>query len=218
MKLGPYKLDQIYTGDARELAKAIPDESIDLIFTDPPYPHEFLPLFSDLSAIAARVLKPGGLCLAYTGKTALPEVIKRMSEYLDYYWLFDIYEPGPGVSLWNWHLFGNHRPILAFSKGIHRRERWLHDAILGNGRDKDFHEWGQSLADAEYYIYSLTVPQDLVFDPFIGGGTIPAACKMLGRHWLGFEIDPAVAERARLRVLETQPPLFIPEPEQTTFL
>ena len=39
MKLGPYLLgpndtpeNGIYTGDARELAKAIPDESVDLIF------------------------------------------------------------------------------------------------------------------------------------------------------------------------------------------
>jgi DNA modification methylase len=44
MTLGPYKLgfnsDEnvgIYTGDARELSRAIPDESVDLIFTDPVY-------------------------------------------------------------------------------------------------------------------------------------------------------------------------------------
>ena len=35
--IGPYELDRIITGDARELAKAIPDESVDLIFTDPVY-------------------------------------------------------------------------------------------------------------------------------------------------------------------------------------
>jgi hypothetical protein len=43
-RLGPYLLgpndtdeNGIYCGDARELAKAIPDESVDLIFTDPIY-------------------------------------------------------------------------------------------------------------------------------------------------------------------------------------
>ena len=42
--LGPYLLgpnntpeNGIYTGDAWELARAIPDESVDLIFTDPVY-------------------------------------------------------------------------------------------------------------------------------------------------------------------------------------
>ena len=54
----------------------------------------------------------------------------------------------------------------------------------------------------------------IVFDPFTGGGTVPAVCKMLGRRYLAFEIDPEVAQRARDRVRDTQPPLFVPEPEQ----
>ena len=37
MKLGPYELDTIVTGDARELAAALPDESVDLVLTDPPF-------------------------------------------------------------------------------------------------------------------------------------------------------------------------------------
>lgn len=35
-------------------------ESVDLILTDPPYPREFLPLWSDLGDLAERVLKRGG--------------------------------------------------------------------------------------------------------------------------------------------------------------
>lgn len=58
-----YEYGRIYTGDARELAKAIPDGSIDLIFTDPPYPREFLPLYGWLAETAAQVLKPDGFML-----------------------------------------------------------------------------------------------------------------------------------------------------------
>ncbi len=36
MSLDRY-LDRLTVGDSRELARVIPDESIDLIFTDPPY-------------------------------------------------------------------------------------------------------------------------------------------------------------------------------------
>ena len=39
---------------------------------------------------------------------------------------------------------------------------------------------------------------------------------MLGRNYLAFEIDPDTAELARERVRITQPPLFVPEPEQIT--
>jgi len=208
VKLGEFNLNHIYTGDARALTNNIPDNSIDLIFTDPPYQHEFLPLYSWLSKEAARILKPGCLCLAYAGKTAFTEVISRLSEHLDYYWLFDIYEPGTGASLWAWKLWGNHRPILAFSKGKHSRDRWLHDAIKGSGRDKRYHHWGQSQKDAEYFIYSLTDEDSLVLDPFCGGGTVPAACIAVGCNFLAFEIDPQAAKTAKDRIKHQQPPLF----------
>jgi len=39
---------------------------------------------------------------------------------------------------------------------------------------------------------------------------------MLGRRYLAFEIDPDSAELARERVRNTQPPLFVPQPEQAT--
>ena len=35
--IGDYELNQIYTGDCRELAAGIPDESADLVLTDPPF-------------------------------------------------------------------------------------------------------------------------------------------------------------------------------------
>jgi predicted methyltransferase len=34
-RLGPYELDSIVTGDARELARVLPDESVDMVLTDP---------------------------------------------------------------------------------------------------------------------------------------------------------------------------------------
>jgi ParB-like nuclease domain/Conserved hypothetical protein 95 len=46
-------------GDFRQLSKTISNESIDLIFTDPPYAAEYIPLYEDLAIIAHRVLKEG---------------------------------------------------------------------------------------------------------------------------------------------------------------
>ena len=61
--LGPNDVNQgIYTGDARELARAIPDESVDLIFTDPVYQN--IDDYRWLAETAARVLKPDSACLA----------------------------------------------------------------------------------------------------------------------------------------------------------
>ena len=60
----------------------------------------------------------------------------------------------------------------------------------------------------------LTETENVVWDPFTGGGVVPAVCKQLGRRYLAFEIDPKTADMARERVRNTQPPLFVPEPEQ----
>lgn len=38
-KLGPFELGRVYLGDCRELMRALPDESVPMIFTDPPYGH-----------------------------------------------------------------------------------------------------------------------------------------------------------------------------------
>jgi len=48
----------------------------------------------------------------------------------------------------------------------------------------------------------------IALDPYMGSGTVGAVCKQLGRHWLGFELDPQTAVNAGKRIDNTQPPLF----------
>lgn len=40
-----------------------------------------------------------------------------------------------------------------------------------------------------------------IFDPFAGSGTLGVACRLLGRNYVGFELDPVWAERAQKRLL-----------------
>ena len=54
--IGSYPLNQIITGDSRLLAQSIPDESVDMIFTDPVY--ENIEDYAWLAETAARILKP----------------------------------------------------------------------------------------------------------------------------------------------------------------
>ena len=43
---------------------------------------------------------------------------------------------------------------------------------------------------------------------------IPLVCKLVGPMYLAFEIEPARSQIARDRVRNTQPPLFVLEPQQ----
>jgi len=210
--------NQIVTGDARELAKRLPDESVDFIFTDPPYPKEYLYLYGELAELSARALKPGGSVMALAGHYYLPEVFILMSEHLDYVWTAGMGHSGHIAPVWLLKLWATWKPMVWYSKGKPNRETWFMDFYRPDKPDKRHHKWGQAASHAVYYIDKMTTTNDVVFDPFTGGGTVPAVCKMLGRNYIAFEIDPDTAELARERVRNTQPPLFVMEPEQLGLL
>ena len=215
--LGPYLLgpcdddpnNGIYTGDARELAKAIPDESVDLIYTDPPYAREFNQVWRDLGHYSPRILKPHGKLLTLCGHYQVPFVIKCL-DVLDWYWMGWLIHSGPKRTLaGKWVVCGG-KPLLFFSKGNPRLEPrkgpWW-DTKNSGSRDKRFHVWGQPTAYVIQDLRILTHEESIILDPFCGGGNLPAACRMFGRRYLAFEIDPDVAETARERVRMTQAPL-----------
>lgn len=83
---------EIFNKDFQE--SDIQENSIDLILTDPPYPKEFLPLWSSLGKFAERVLKPSKFLIAYSGQMYLPEVLNRLNEHLNYFWTGMIYHRG----------------------------------------------------------------------------------------------------------------------------
>jgi len=220
--LGPYQLgpndtpeNGIYTGDARELAKAIPDGSVDLIFTDPPYLREFLWTYKMLAEIGARVLHCGAYLFAYGAGEHMPARLAGMSGYgMDYFWTLALIHKGGYPRMWHKRLMSGYKPVFVYTKGFPAVNPWM-STVHTVSMDKRHHRWGQGDGLAVKMIEMLTAPNAIIADPFVGGGTTAVAAKKTGRRYLAFEIDPDVAEMARERVRNTQPPLFVLEPEQT---
>lgn len=109
-----------------------------------------------------------------------------------------------------------HELIMHFTLGAPE----YHDAGTSNvitaGRmpaQSRLHQTQKPLELMAYLVRVVVPPGGIVVDPFVGSGSTAAACKQLGRRYLAFEIDPDTAEMARQRVRETQPPLFVEEPE-----
>jgi DNA modification methylase len=210
MKLGRYDLNQLLTGDARELVYHIPDESVDLIFTDPEY-HR-IPDYAWLAEVACRILKPGGNLIAQAGNEHRfeAEATMRTSGLTPRPLLIEVYATCR-AQLFKHKLLIGYKPYLWFSKGKCRLGGWIFNRQEGGGRDKAAHQWGDSERFASEYILRLTNPGDIVVDFFAGGGTVPAVCQRLGRHFLAFEVDPQTAETARRRLQTLQPALFTPQ-------
>lgn len=207
-KLGDYELNRIYTGDARELAKGIPDNSVDLIFTDPVY--ENIDDYKWLSSVAYRVLKPDSACLVWCATSRLADVLRVMVPPLGYAWQMiwqkvgPVYPGKPGMC--------KYAICLWLEKGQSRTVRKIWDFYQSGRGNKlpvadNGHRWRKSADNLAFWLSAFTDEHALVVDFFCGGGSLPAVCKMLRRDYLCFEISPEVSEEARERVRLTQPPL-----------
>jgi len=226
LKLGPYLLGPneenqgVYLGDARELAKMIPNESVDLIFTDPPYSKKHLSLYGWLARESARILKPSGFCLAMCGGLYLNQVFALMDEHLAFFWKYEVYLSGWAAGcIWpdgntSVNIVTRTKPILAYRKGKALPRTSTLGLFSGTGNDKRYHAWGQDEASARYYIDCFTTVGQVVFDPFSGGGTTPAMSRVLHRHWLAFDRDPEAIEKTLTHIKGCQPMLFPPKVEQ----
>lgn len=203
----------LYFGDAIELMGELPNESIDSIFTDPPWSADALPLFYDMAREAKRVLKPGGLVMAFTGKADLHIVMPYMSEHLDYHWMVIGWQPQSNLMFMPRRWMEKYRPALIYSKGKAKTHKFVSDA-RPTKRDKRYHKWGQGKEFWTYYINLLG--GDVILDPFCGGGTTAVVCKELGKKWLTFENTLTTHDIAEDRILNARMPLFteIDTPEQ----
>lgn len=225
-RLGPFALgpndtleNGVYVGDARLLAEAIPDESVDLIFTDPIY--DRIDDYRWLAETAARVLRPDSACLAWAANRRQRDAANAMSEYLAFERVLTLFMSGVTVGSYIGKVFVKTTPCLWMKKGNGQPRRVIWDISIGiSNRAKygEFHEWGKDPQTTARWLDAFASADAIILDPFTGGGTVPAVCKMLGRRYLAFEIEPDVAERARERVRNTQPPLFVAEPEQQPLL
>jgi site-specific DNA-methyltransferase (adenine-specific) len=179
----------VISGDFR--TAEIEPESVDWIITDPPYPAEFLPLYSDLSAFAERVLKPGGSLVAMVGQSYLPAIMAQLGERLTYQWTLAYLTPGgQAVQLWERKVNTFWKPLLWYVKGEYAGG-WVGDVTRSNVNDNDkrFHGWGQSESGMADIVERFTEPGELIVDPFGGGMTTGIVAEALGRRFIGIEID-----------------------------
>ena len=209
----PEYLNQIVTGDARILAERIPDESVDLIFTDPVY--ENIDDYRWLAETAARVLRHDRACLAFCSIGRLGETITAMQSALNYRWQFIEYRTN---EVKHRHAPGGkcvYVPFLWFDKGKHRPSFVLDVRAVAAHTSSSNHEWSKPPLTILYYLNAFTKPGGIVYDPFVGGGTTAAIAKATGRQFIASEIDPIRADRARARVAATQAmhPVFLEEQE-----
>jgi DNA modification methylase len=248
----------------------MPDESIDLVVTSPPYPGqkgndqtvgEWLEWFDKVLWALYRVMKPSAVL-------ALNLMFKRVDGWFDrrlfaipnllllnHLQLIDVYIYGKTNPVPNGPLSycdpPGWEPVFVATKANATdaytfnpyREPYREKSINGNGglyttrsESAGLHPdgarqtnlmllsssgdqnrpkaVGQSfpLALPERFVLQHTRPGDLVLDPCVGVGTTCKAAQKHGRRWLGIEINPYEAQKARDWLAEPYiAPLFATE-------
>lgn len=236
-RLGPYELNSIITGDARKLIKGLPDSSIDVVITDPPYTAQVHsgarssktgidnPMI-DFPPIDDKALYE---CFSEVGRVIKRWVVATMD--WQHIALFEK-NPPPGLRFVRFGIwrkrngapqFTGDRPATGW-EGIcimHKAGGSMHWS--GGGRDSvfdiprinaTFNQTEKPIKLIRQFVELFSEPGEVILDPFAGSGTTGIACVELGRGFVGFEIDPDMAECARQRMQSAPLPLFILEPQQ----
>ncbi|HZH92196.1 MAG TPA: DNA modification methylase [Pyrinomonadaceae bacterium] len=179
----------------------IKPEVVDVIITDPPYPKEYLSVYETLAQLAFKALKPGGSMLVMTGHVYLPEILALMTRVpgIKYHWICNYDMPGAKAQVWSHKVITTCKPVLWFVKGKYDGD-WRYDKFTSDVRDKEHHEWGQSVSGMNDIVRRFTKPGDLILDPFLGGGTTGIAALKLGRRFMGLDADDRAVTTSNARI------------------
>jgi DNA modification methylase len=219
-----YILNEIVLGDSRLLAETIQDQSVTLILTDPIYSQESDYIW--LAQTARRILKPDGALLCWSnGHWHRTNTTWLEKAGMTYRWDFACLH-NSGLSPMNgkiisktnrliWMDFDKTSKLLGYIPDGFISTPWLRASEIHKATE---HRWTKSPKFTRIAIKAFTLPGDLVYDPFAGGGTVPLACVELERNFIASEIDPDTAAFAAGRVAKAHPPIGLEKLEQLIFL
>ena len=191
----------IYHGDCRDVA--LPPGSVDLVWTDPPYPKEFDHVWDALHSAAAASLRPGKSLLTQLGHYQLPRVIDALAQDpFRFRWACMTENTGNQPIMHGFGVKVCWKPILWFSHGPAEKRGIMRDNFAirrgSFAEARKVHGWGQAVMIEPVSV--LTDEGDVILDPFMGSGTTLRAAKDLGRRAIGIEIDEAQCENAARRL------------------
>lgn len=176
-----------------------------------------LPVLKELK----RVLKPGGQIYVFCGTEQIPLYMNtfRKDWFFRNLLLWYKTNPTPRLSKTNF-VFANEYIVYAINERVKLTEVTFHfagqskmhntfvsGALQGKERLRDKHNKAvhptqKPLAILKKLIEVSSNPGDVVLDPFLGVGSTAVAAKMLGRNFLGCDINPVYVKAARKRLAE----------------
>ncbi len=200
---------ELHLGDCLEKVKEIPDKSIDLVWTDPPYGKSFLideewakwfqPVCNDIF----RVLKDNSAAYFFIGfnpRYYSAAIKSGFTVKANLIWVKSNFGLG-------FHFKKQYGQILLCFKGAPLKpDVEINEVICEKkvGRGAMRHNCQKPVNLIKKLIPQYSKEGDTVLDPFMGSGPTGMACKELNRNFIGIEINPVYYEIAKKRISDIQ--------------
>ena len=197
-------------GDCLELMKEIPDKSIDLIFTDPPYGKK-----ADKGTNGYGQAKNRRYSGGWDNMRPRPEIFTEMFRIAKNIICFggnyfsDMLPPS------NHWIFWDKKGDIAFQNPFADGELiyttfikpvkkivFRQQGFITDSKDKRYHPTQKPSELCQMLIEQYTDPGDIVCDPFMGSGTTGIACINSGRKFIGMELEKQYFDIAMERIAE----------------
>jgi len=192
-------INTVICGDCLEVMKNIPDKSIDLVLTDPPYG----------AGYAGDTIRHKHVGCNWDNEIPSNHIYKsifRISKN-QVIWGGNYYGLRPSRCWLAWYK----RDALPSMSNIelawtsYDKNSMLFDYTIAetNGERVGF-PTQKPIALMSWIINKYSKETDIILDPFLGSGTTAVACEKLGRKWIGIEISEKYCEIARARIKREQ--------------
>jgi len=196
----------LYLGKSEEILRGFPDESVDVVITDPPYGlrkteewdgFEYFEKMLEMWLFECwRVSKNVVLWMCADKRIQL--VLERAKNlglrfHRNLIWIKELGSSFAGSSDFN--LFYAHEHILVFAKkakktDFNKKKIGVSWFAARTEYGKTFgHPTTKPLVLMEDLVYYFSEEGEVVLDPFLGSGTTAVACKRLDRKWIGIEMN-----------------------------
>lgn len=195
------ELNKIYQGDCLELMKQIPDKSIDLVLTDPPY------------GIKADKMQMG------SGNHQWDKTVSSWDNFIPSKEYFDeMFRVSKNQIIWggnyfteilkpsvDWLVWDKLNPNMSFSEAEFawvRQGKRIRIFKFYSASQKKQHPTQKPIQLFKWCIDKFSKENDIILDPFIGSGTTAIACLKTNRNFIGMELEPKYVDIANKRIAE----------------
>jgi site-specific DNA-methyltransferase (adenine-specific) len=207
------ELNKIYCADCLELMQEIPDKSIDLLLTDPPYGIKRDKGFEGFGGfggfgtpIARRRYEEDDWDSERPTKEIFNGIIRISKNAIIFGGNFftDLLPQSNHWLVWDklntMPTFGDCELAWTnFPRNSVKKYELQYNGLLGKESER-FHPTQKPLKLMEWCLKNYSKEGDLVLDPFLGSGTTAVACKRLGRNFIGIEKEQKYVEIALKRL------------------